>query len=96
MRKFLYILITCSLLVSCNGGISKEKLAEKVKSDINDEFSKRASDNGISYSITSFDLLHKEGKEYSGILKTIENGQEFTYQVDVTVDGDSYMWKIIE
>jgi hypothetical protein len=30
------------------------------------------------------------------ILKTTEDGAEFTYQVDVTVDGDTYMWKIVE
>lgn len=96
MKKLIILLITCSFLFSCNGLVSKEKLAEKVKSDINSEFSKKASASGISYSIKSFDLLHKGGKEYSGILKTTEDGEEFTYQVDVSVDGDSYMWKIVE
>ena len=84
------------LLISCNGGFSKDQLASKVRSDIEVEFQKRASSDGINFSINSFDLLHKGGKEYSGILKTTEDGQEYTYQVDVTVDGDSYMWKIVE
>ena len=96
MKQFLYSLIISVLLISCNGGVSKDQLASKVRSDINVELQKRASSNGISLSINSFDLLHKGGKEYSGILKTTEGGDEYTYQVDVTVDGDSYIWKIVE
>lgn len=96
MKKILYSLLISVLLISCNGGVSKDQLASKVRSDINVELQKRASSAGISLTINSFDLLHKGGKEYSGILKTTEGGQEYTYQVDVTVDGDSYMWKIVE
>lgn len=96
MKKLLFSLLICISIISCNGGVSKDQLASKVRNDINVELQKRASSNGTSFSITSFDLLHKEGKEYSGILKTKEGGQEYTYQVDVTVDGDSYMWKIVE
>jgi hypothetical protein len=96
MKKIIYTLIICISLISCNGGISKDQLASKVRNDINVELQKRASNNGVSLTINSFDLLHKEGKEYSGILKTTEGGQEYNYQVDVTVDGDSYMWKIVE
>ena len=96
MKKILLSLLISVFLISCNGGISKEKLASKVKSDINTELQKRASSIGMSLSIISFDLLHKGGKEYSGILKTNEGGEEYVYQVDVTVDGDSYMWKIVD
>jgi hypothetical protein len=95
MKKILHSLIISVMLISCNGGVSKEKLASKVRSDINVELQKGASRAGINLTINSFDLLHKGGKEYSGILKTTEGGDEFTYQVDVTVDGDSYMWKIV-
>ena len=96
MKKLLYYLIIAILIISCNEGVSKEALASKVKNDMNVELQKRASESGISLSITSFILLHKSGKEYSGILRTTEGGQEYTYQVDVTVDGDAYMWKIVE
>lgn len=98
MKKFISTLLICFslLLFSCDGYVSKEKLAEKVKSDINSELSKRASSYGVSFSIKSFDLIHKGGKEYSGILKTDEGGEEYTYEVNVTVDGDSYMWKIVD
>ncbi|MEO8240335.1 MAG: hypothetical protein ABI576_19680 [Flavobacterium sp.] len=96
MKNILYTLIICILLISCNNGVSKDQLTAKVRNDINVELQKRASNNGLSLIINSFDLLHKGDKEYSGILKTTEGGQEYTYQVDVTVDGDSYMWKIVE
>ncbi|SEA56412.1 hypothetical protein SAMN05443667_105265 [Flavobacterium gillisiae] len=96
MKKILYSLLFCISLISCNEGGSKDKLVSKVRSDINVELQKRASSNGISLSINSFDLMHKNGKEYSGVLKTIEGGQEYTYQVDVTADEHSYMWKIVE
>ncbi len=96
MKQFLYSLIISTLLISCNGGVSKELLTSKVRIDINVELQKRASEAGINLNINSFGLIHKAGNEYSGILKTTEGDEEYTYQVDVTVDGDSYMWKIIE
>jgi len=96
MKKILLNLLIPVILISCNAGISTDKLASKVKGEINAEFKKKASSAGVSYTINSFDLLHKGGKEYSGILKTTEDGEEFTYNVDVTVDGDKYIWKIIE
>lgn len=96
MQQFLYFLIISCLFISCDGGVSTDKLASEVKNDINVQLQKRASNAGISLAITSFDLIHKEGKEYSGILKTIEGGEEYTYQVEVTVDGDKYIWKIVE
>ena len=94
MKKIVFSLMIC-FLVACSG-VSKEALADKVKNDIDVEFSKRATESGITYTIDNLDLVHKSGNEYSGILKTTEDGAEFTYQVDVTVDGDTYMWKIVE
>jgi hypothetical protein len=97
MKKKLLYLFLLFIVLSCNdSSVSKEKLTSEVRNDINVELQKRASSNGISLTINSFVLLHKEGKEYSGILKTIEEGEEYTYQVDVTVDGNSFIWKIIE
>lgn len=96
MKKIITTLIICIALISCNGSVSKDELVSKVRNDLNVELQKRASSNGINLSIISFDLIHKEGKEYSGILKTTEGGVEYSYQVDVTTDGDSYIWKIVE
>lgn len=81
---------------SCNGGVSKDRLTKTVRADIETAFSKKATENGMTYSINSFNLVHDEGNRYTGILKSTENGNEFTYQVDVIVDGDSYVWKIVD
>lgn len=96
MKHFITGIIIFVLLISCNGNISKDKLVSKVRTDINSELQKRASEYDVAIEINSFDLLHKGGKEYSGILKTMEDGDKYTYQVDVTVDGDAYMWRIID
>lgn len=96
MKKTIVSFLICLAFCSCNNSVSKDKLASKVRADINTEFSKRATVNNISYTINSFDLIHKGGNEYSGILKTTEDGKEFNYEVNVTVDGDSYLWKIVE
>ena len=96
MKHFLSSLLISVLLISCSSNISKDKLVSKVRTDINTELQKRGASYDVQIEINSFDLIHKGGKEYSGILKTIEDGDEYTYQVDVTVDGDAYMWKIID
>jgi hypothetical protein len=98
MKKAIWInliLVVLFVTSSCSN-VSKEKLTAQIRSEIDIELAKTAAANDISYTILSFDLIHKSGNEYSGILKTIENSEEFTYQVDVTVDGDSYMWRIVQ
>ena len=74
------------------------RLASLVRRDIYVDFQKRASSAGITCTINSFDLLHKGGQEYSGILKTIEGDEEYTYQVAVTLDSisDNIKWEIVE
>lgn len=94
--KKILILFLLLLVFSCNNQNFKNNLTEKVRNDINKEFSRRSSESNIKYSFTSFGLVYKKDNEYTGILETIENGEEFKYEVSVTVDGDSYLWKIIE
>lgn len=97
MRKALYNLTLFTMVLALIGcGKSTEEIEADVKLDMTTELQKRADEADITLVVESFDLLHKEGKEYSGILKTVEDGTEYTYQVDVTVDGDNYMWKIVE
>ena len=88
-------IILFTVAVSCSNLNNKDDLTRRVRNDINIEFAKRSTESNISYSIVSFGLVQKEGNEYSGILETIENGESFKYEVSVTVDGDSYLWKII-
>ena len=96
MKKYIILIIILISLNACKNGVSKNELASRVESDINLEFSKRATEANKLYTINSFVLVHKGGNEYNGILQTTEEGEEFTYEVNVTTDGDSYLWKIIE
>jgi hypothetical protein len=96
MKRIIVTILICINLYSCNTGVSKNELESRVKSDINVEFSKRAAEANASYTINSFILVHKGGNEYNGILQTTEDGEEFTYEVNVTTDGDSYLWKIVD
>ncbi|MFM7637275.1 MAG: hypothetical protein ACKO5W_05355, partial [Crocinitomicaceae bacterium] len=78
--------------------IALNRLASLVRRDIYLEFQKIASSEGSTVTIKSFDLLHKGGQEYSGIIKTIEGGEEYTHQVAVKLDpiSDNIIWKIVE
>ena len=96
MKKYIILIIILINLNACRNGVSKKELESRVKSDINVEFSKRAAEANASYTINSFILVHKGGNEYNGILQTTEDGEEFTYEVNVTTDGDSYLWKIVD
>lgn len=94
--KLLAIIIICINMYSCSNGVSKHELTSRVKADIGVEFTKRALESNTIYTINSFDLIHKGGNEYSGILETTEGGENFRYEVSVTTDGNSYLWKIVK
>lgn len=96
MKCLSLVIIIYVLCISCNNEISKDKLFERIKSEINIEFKKRANETVTNYTINSLSLIHIEDKQYSGILKTTEEGKEFTYVVEVIVDVYSYMWKIVQ
>lgn len=96
MKNYIYCFLISMILISCGNGVSKDELTIQVKDGINEELQKRASSMGVTTTVNSLDLIHKGGNEYSGILKTTEEGEEHTYQVDVTADGEQVMWKIVE
>ena len=92
-RRFLYVVLFT--FFSCNSIISKDQLTSNVRNSINTDLSKKASEKNMSFSIYSFVLVHISGNEYSAVLNTNEGGKDYTYEVNVTVDGDSYVWKIV-
>lgn len=95
MKKIILSLILASFLGACNFGVSKASLEQQVRADIETDFAKTASDSGIQYSIESFNLVDLGNNKFSGILNTIEDGEEFAYEVEVIVDKDTYIWKIV-
>lgn len=96
MKKIIATILICINLYSCNNGVSKNELESRVKADIDVEFTKQAIENNVSYRIISFDLVHMGGNEYSGILKTTEDGEEIAYEIYVATDRDTYLWKIVD
>ena len=46
--------------------------------------------------VKSLILVHKSDNEYSGVLKTIEDEEEFSYTVSVVYDGEYFSWEILE
>lgn len=93
--KITFFTVLFMLLLSCNS-TNKAKLTEEVKASIENKFDQQATATGTVYEIQSLDLTETEQNNYIGILETIENGESFTYELDVVTDGDSFVWKIIE
>jgi hypothetical protein len=87
------LLVLC--LISCNRP-NKTKLTEEVKESITSKFEQQAAATGTVFEIQSLNLTETKTNNYIGILETIENDETFTYELDIIVDGDSFVWKIIE
>ena len=99
VRRFLILqIIFFSLFFSsCQNSYSTTDLANDVKMSIIEEWNKLGI-TGIS--VTNFSLIHQEGNKYKGLLSTYEtdeygNNDEFRYSVDVTYDGEYFMWEIL-
>lgn len=88
--KFLLTSLLFSILFSC--GTNTNDLATEVQLSMEETF---ANEN-LEIEITSLQLVHKQGNEYSGILETMEDGEKFTYSVEVISDGDTFKWEIID
>ncbi len=76
-------------LVSCSSnGI--EQLRSDVKKSIEDNIAAE----GVGAEIVSFTLTHVDGNEYVGVLETLEDGEIFSYPVNVVADGKTFVWEI--
>ena len=87
----LVTMVTLSVGFSSCGGVTTESLRQTIKKDITTTVAKT---HGIK--VVDFQLVHLEGNYYSGTLTTMEDGQKFVYNVDVTYDGSNYKWEILE
>lgn len=93
-NKFNYVLtftlLVLIVLLYAGCGLSTEDLTEQVKADIESNFEEQ----GIDISINDFSLVKKSDREYRGILKISGYGETESLVVNVTTDGDSFMWEI--
>ena len=88
--NILVFIFCLSLFNGCSGRLSTEDLAEQVQISIEETYEKKE----LNVNITSFELTHKGGNEYVGVMNTSEEYGEFTYKVEVTYDGEAIMWEV--
>ena len=93
--KFFYVLLLAFVLFSC-GGVYTDELTRRVRNDIETKFEEIAKERDVTYSIDEFYVEPVKDGEYVGHLTTTEAGYEMKYEVQITVDGDQYEWKIPE
>lgn len=93
MIKHLFATLTLALTLVLTGcSASTEDLAKEVRANMAETFAQDMTTRHIQ--ITDFTLIHEDGKKYKGLLNTMERGQKFIYSVDVTYDGDTFMWQV--
>ncbi|MDR2072469.1 MAG: hypothetical protein LBP60_03430 [Spirochaetaceae bacterium] len=82
-----FVLVCMLLPAGC--GMSTDDLAAQVQASILETLNEQ----GIDAEIESFTLVKKSKTEYRGILKASLDGETESVAVNVTVDGDSFMWE---
>ncbi len=93
-KNFIWPVVLIFFLLSCGSSWDKEELTKQIKKDMIKEAEKSSLEQGMNIKVKDLVLVEKEDNKYDGLLTTIEDGVEITYDVDVTTDGDSYIWKI--
>ncbi len=83
------------MIISCdlNTRLSTTELAEQVQVSMVETWEEQEVE-GLE--VKSLILVHKSDNEYSGVLKTIEDEEEFSYTVSVVYDGEYFSWEILE
>lgn len=72
--------------------LSTPELQEKVTESIKETLAKKPDTE--NYRVRSFSLIHKAGNQYDGLLEADVDGNTLQLAVDVTYDGQTFMWKI--
>ena len=86
LKKLIITAVLGAVLVGCS--LSTDDLAAEVQANMAETLAEE------NIKITSFNLSHKGGNEYKGILKTREPHGEFVYSVEVIYDGKMFTWEI--
>ncbi|MBM3804973.1 MAG: hypothetical protein FJW26_22055 [Acidimicrobiia bacterium] len=94
VKTMIAMVLAVTILPGCGGKPSTEELAKEVQSHIEEKW---ASEPELATArITSFKLVHKGGQQYRGLLEATKDGESVTLGVDVTYDGESFMWEIAD
>ncbi|MAO94596.1 MAG: hypothetical protein CMD00_03475 [Flavobacteriales bacterium] len=86
------------MITSCdmNTRLTTTELTEQVQEHILEKWEELYSEEELDeVELKSFILVHKSDNEYSGVLETIEYGEEYSYTVSVIYDGEYFSWEIL-
>ena len=86
------------MITSCdmNTRLTTTELTEQVQEHILEKWEELYSEEELDeVELQSFILVHKSDNEYSGVLETIEYGEEYSYTVSVIYDGEYFSWEIL-
>jgi hypothetical protein len=83
------------MMTSCelNTRLTTTELAEQVQVSMVETWEEQEVE-GLE--VKSLILVHKSDNEYSGVLKTIEDEEEYSYTVSVVYDGEYFSWEILD
>jgi len=88
MKQLILILILSISFCSCSMGVNQ--LTNEVEEDIQQTYNQE----NLGIIVNSLILTHEEGNYYIGILETSEPDGNFSYNVDVVYDGNSFVWEV--
>jgi hypothetical protein len=86
--KFLFLILIVVISSCSSRGI------EQLRNDVLKSIEDKIASEGGGMEIVSFTLTHVDGNEYVGVLETLENGEAFSYPVNVVSDGSTFVWEI--
>jgi hypothetical protein len=86
--KFLFLTLILVFAACSSRGI------EQLRNDVLKSIEDKTASEGDGIEIVSFTLTHVNGNEYVGVLETLENGEAFSYPVNVVSDGSTFVWEI--
>ena len=91
--KFFYLIFLMIISCDLNTRLSTTELAEQVQVSMVETWEEQEVE-GLE--VKSLILVHKSDNEYSGVLKTIEDEEEYSYTVSVVYDGEYFSWEILD
>ena len=93
-KSFFFICALSILFLTAGCSVTTNELADEVKTSILETWSKEPETRDVK--IDSLILVHESGNKYNGILQVSQSGEKLSLTVDVTYDGENYMWQIRE
>ena len=98
MKKLLILFLF--VIISCDFRLSTQELAETIEKDLIERLANDPDTADVEF--VEFNLLHKGGNEYLGMLEVLEPNavtgekDEVKFDVEVLYDGETYRWEILD